>query len=438
MKTVYRSKSETGLIVRANPSWTPTNGEPRQVETTYSYPIEIALAEMEEVDVAEIRPGSYRRLYAAPNRLPLGLDHSDPNVAAELQRIVYLKKADRERFRTIYYATNRKVADAGAVGVSRFGNDIGPRISYGSALVRIPPTHRYGDEIDTPFVGWLDDPEKHFRVTALNRFDESAFYAAMRTTLSQPDDLESLTRNDVLLFVHGFRTTMEFALLRPAQIGYDIGFEGKTCAFSWPSRGKFLAYGEDQRQASASVLALSMVLRKLIEQQTDGRVHIVAHSMGNFLAMQALEQLADEFEDLAEIDRPKLGHVILADPDVGESDFELWTPRVVEVAKTVTLYHCSKDWALTGSFLLNSGQSRAGLRAWSLSGLDNVDCDDVSTEWLGHSAYADDSPLLFDIQLLLQRDARPEVRPLRRLEDLEPGHPYWQAIPEVAEVIEGF
>lgn len=430
-------EERTRIVRRRDPNIPPTAHRPTMIEVEESYVVEVPRIDAQQIEVATIEPGAYGRVYAEPALGVAELDLSDPNVRAELERLQNLSKVDRERSRTIYYATNRKVVDPGATDTGRFGNQLGASVSYGSASVRIPPTHRYGDEIEAPYFSFFDDPEKHFRVTSLNELSENDFYTVMRNTLIQADDGAALTRNDILLYVHGFNTSMKFALLRPAQISYDIGFEGKTCAFVWPSTGlPIFSYTSDQNKARESIPMLKDVLTRLIAERSDGRVHIVAHSMGNYLTLQALVGLANDFSAVDASERPQLGHVVLAAPDVWERDFLVWTPRAIQIAKSVTLYHCSDDKPLQISVIKNPNEPRAGLSRWPLRGLDCVDCDEVNTEFLGHSAYADESPLLFDLQLLLQRDARPHRRPLTRLEEFEPGYPYWQARADLAPVLE--
>jgi len=46
----------------------------------------------------------------------------------------------------------------------------------------------------------------------------------------------------VLLFVHGYNVSFEDAARRTGQLAYDLGFEGPTVFFSWPSRGSVTAY----------------------------------------------------------------------------------------------------------------------------------------------------------------------------------------------------
>jgi hypothetical protein len=55
---------------------------------------------------------------------------------------------------------------------------------------------------------------------------------------------------DVLLYVHGFNTTFETAVLDAARISDGIRFRGDTMVFSWPSKAKLLDYAYDRESAT--------------------------------------------------------------------------------------------------------------------------------------------------------------------------------------------
>lgn len=363
------------------------------------------------------------------------IDQEDPNVAAELDRIMSTHGVARARTRTVYYATNRELINPNANGVDRFGSSVGQTMHYGSASVRIPPTHEYGGKIEAPYWTWFDNPNKHFRVVSLNRLRQNDFFDVMHRFLESGQAPDARTKNDVILYVHGFNTSMKFSLLRLAQVAYDIGFEGSACAFVWPSDSRFYRYGDDLSDATKSIPALTDLLDRLCRAGDEGRVHVIAHSMGNYLTLQAIEALANKWQGYDTSERPSLGHVILAAPDVWTEEFVRWTPRAIGVAQTVTLYHCKDDKPLKLSIAKNEGKPRAGLASVTLLGLDNVNCDEANTTFLGHGAYADESPLLFDTQMLLQRDSLPEDRPLLRLHQPMPNYWLWKARADLAPVI---
>ncbi len=142
--------------------------------------------------------------------------------------------------RVVSFATNRVVAAPGEAGASRFGNEAGPQVTYGSCLVNIPVEHHTRGEIEVPSHWWQSrDPRKFFLVEAL-------------TTLEPARFLQTLAADDVLLFVHGYYTTFEDAILRTAQLMHDLNFPGKGVTFSWPSQGSFDGYAHDEVQNAGS------------------------------------------------------------------------------------------------------------------------------------------------------------------------------------------
>ena len=97
--------------------------------------------------------------------------------------------------------------------------------------------------------------------------------------------------HDVLVYVHGYNTTFETAALDAARLSDGIKFVGDTMVFSWPSRASLLDYGYDRESAMWSRDALQQVLDGLIANPVVGHIHIVAHSIGTMLTMEALRQL---------------------------------------------------------------------------------------------------------------------------------------------------
>ena len=62
--------------------------------------------------------------------------------------------------------------------------------------------------------------------------------------------------------------------------------------FSWPSNGNTLSYLSDQREAIASAAAFASLLARL--RMTGKTVHLLCHSMGNFLACHAFAALVNK------------------------------------------------------------------------------------------------------------------------------------------------
>jgi esterase/lipase superfamily enzyme len=162
---------------------------------------------------------------------------------------------------------------------------------------------------------------------------------------------------DVLIYVHGYRETFESAAISSAQLSFGIGFRGASALFTWPSGGATFDYGYDRESALWSRDALEDLFKGLAESPSGGRVHIVAHSMGTLLALEALRSLRGAGGESA---MARIGAVVLAAPDI---DFDLFTREVQRLgpdAKKITVISSANDRALAISSRLAGGLVRAG------------------------------------------------------------------------------
>jgi len=115
-----------------------------------------------------------------------------------------------------------------------------------------------------------------------------------------------------VVFVHGFNNRFEDAVYRFAQIVHDSGTDAAPVLFTWPSKGSILAYGYDRESAGYSRTALENLLRWLTKNPEVSSVAVLAHSMGNWVTLEALRQMAIRDGRIA----PKIRTVLLAAPDV--------------------------------------------------------------------------------------------------------------------------
>jgi esterase/lipase superfamily enzyme len=163
--------------------------------------------------------------------------------------------------------------------------------------------------------------------------------------------------HDVLLYVHGFNQTFETAALDAAHLSNGIRFRGDTMVFSWPSKAKLLDYGYDRESAMWSRDALEQVFSGVITSPAVRRVHIVAHSIGTMLAMEALRQIYDRHGGVVV---EKIGAVVFASPDIDMDVFSASVERVGPIASKITLVTATNDRALAVSSMLAGGTTRVG------------------------------------------------------------------------------
>ena len=245
----------------------------------------------------------------------------------------------------IHVVSTRKLDAKGNVT-----GEVSQRPRYLVTGVGIPPGHRPG-VIERPSMT-TESRNRHFTVLGQRAVEESDFFGEIATQLSGRVGVS----RDVLVFVHGFNTGFDEARFRLAQVVTDSGFTGVPVLFTWPSRTQLLAYGSDKESATASRDALETLIRSLSEVQGVGRVHVLAHSMGTWLAMEALRQNA--IAGRADLGG-RLGEIILAAPDIDLDVFRAQMARLGRVTR-VSVFAARDDRALSVSSAIAGSRTRLG------------------------------------------------------------------------------
>jgi esterase/lipase superfamily enzyme len=168
---------------------------------------------------------------------------------------------------------------------------------------------------------------------------------------------ESTSGHDVLVYVHGFNQTFETAALDGVHLSDGIRFRGETMVFSWPSKAKLLDYGYDRESAMWSRDALEKVLEALTANPTTGRIHLVAHSVGTMVTMEALRQFYARRGDAT---AERIGAVVFASPDIDMDVFTSSVERIGPLAPKITLITATNDRALALSRWIAGGITRVG------------------------------------------------------------------------------
>jgi len=163
--------------------------------------------------------------------------------------------------------------------------------------------------------------------------------------------------HDVLVYVHGYNTSFETAALDAARLSDGIKFVGDTMVFSWPSRASLLDYGYDRESAMWSRDALQQVLDGLIASPVVGHIHIVAHSVGTMLTMEALRQL---YAQLGGEAANRIGAVVFASPDIDVDGFSSSVQRIGPLARKIIVVTAANDRALAVSQWIAGGVIRVG------------------------------------------------------------------------------
>jgi esterase/lipase superfamily enzyme len=234
-------------------------------------------------------------------------------------------------------ATTRRRSDTPDL----FSGARGPALSFANIVVSIPPdgARRVGE------VQWPEqspgNPATEFVTLKADLIDRPQALAWFHRAVSK------VRGRQVLVFIHGFNNRFDDAVFRFAQIVHDSDAPVVPILFTWPSRGSVLAYGYDRESASYSRNALESVLKALARDPATGEISILAHSMGNYLALETLRQMA--IRD-GRVD-PKIRNVLLAAPDV---DVDLAREAVIDMGPRerrpkFTLFVSQDDRALAVS-----------------------------------------------------------------------------------------
>lgn len=225
-----------------------------------------------------------------------------------------------------------------------FDGERGKHASMTNVVVSIPPEKaREAGEIQWPS-RLPADPATSFAVVGTRSLAEPEGPVWFRKT----------GKRRVLLFVHGFNTRYEEAVFRFAQIVHDSRTDFAPVLFTWPSRGTVFDYVYDRESTNWSRDTLERLLRSAGEAPDVEEVTVLAHSMGSWLAVEALRGLA-----LHGGVPKKIGNVILASPDLDVDVFGRQMERIGDHPR-LTLFVSRDDRALGLSKKLAGDVDRLG------------------------------------------------------------------------------
>lgn len=160
----------------------------------------------------------------------------------------------------------------------------------------------------------------------------------------------------VLIFVHGFNNRYEDAVYRFAQIVHDSKTDAAPLIFTWPSRASIFDYSYDKESTNYSRDALEEVIRTVAGDPRVKDITVMAHSMGTWLTVEALRQMAIRDRRLS----PKIKEVILASPDLDVDVFSQQWKSMGQKPPHFTLFVSRDDRALGISRRISGNIDRLG------------------------------------------------------------------------------
>ncbi|MGA8714393.1 MAG: alpha/beta hydrolase [Roseiarcus sp.] len=233
-----------------------------------------------------------------------------------------------------------------------FGGARGRGLDFADVVVSVPPdSARKAGEVQWPSSP-PGDPERDFVTLRADRLDLAEAKANFNARVSHTPGRK------VLIFVHGYNTRFEEAVYKFAQIVHDAHVDVAPVLFTWPSGGSLVDYVYDRDSAMYSRDAFESVLQALVDDKNVGSISILAHSMGNYLAVEALRQMAIRDRGLPS----KIHDVMLASPDIDVDVFRRQIAQIDVKPRTTqfTLFVSRDDKALGISSFLARDSTRLG------------------------------------------------------------------------------
>ena len=331
--------------------------------------------------------------------------------------------------------------------MSTFGaglGESGDQLRLGRADVWLPKLIEEGGDRErgeTPHAkgGVPSDQNKLAEYVFLTRITSNG-RETFSTTLQ--DAVYAQGTSSVLLFIHGFNVQFDEALVRAAQLSNDLSRDdrfdiGVPVLYSWPSAGALSLddYQGDRARSLSAAPYLEEFLDIITEDVDVDRINIIAHSMGNRVLTQALENYARDY--LVRHERDDLEfRIMLVAADVERDIFAQANGVFDNLDANVTIYTSDTDRALHISNIVNSNdEKRLGdtdtnrpyiRRAQNYQ---TIDATAVTTELfgIGHNYYSDNPTILWDMMCTIG-ETQPQDRALEpaRFGDLPDGETYYR------------
>lgn len=325
----------------------------------------------------------------------------------------------------VFFATNRRPYPLQTP--RRFSGEFSP---HGTANLRFGEAEVQGSQIRLRVAPEDIDYNARQAPSDAPQLGSTPVFAAARERL-QAD------QRDLLLFIHGYNVDFREALSATARLSEELaavgGGQGLLPAlFSWPSDGSmkpWLAYASDRRDAAASGPALGRALLKMVdyvrqlsaEEHCGRRVHLMAHSMGNYVLRHALQEVLRQSAGRP----PRLfDQIFLMAPDEDDDAFEHdhKLRQLPRLARHVQVYFNREDRAMAISDTTKGNPDRLGDDGPRLpfqvpAKVTQVDCTRVVSGIVEHSYYLECPEVVRDLVQVLDGVAPQDVGNRRFLDD---------------------
>ncbi|MBK7841683.1 MAG: alpha/beta fold hydrolase [Candidatus Obscuribacter sp.] len=199
--------------------------------------------------------------------------------------------------------------------------------------------------------------------TSIETFpDKLEFFRKLESTIALSEGQQ------MVLFVHGYNNSFESSLESAARL--EAEFKCPVVLFSWPSQNETLKYTSDECNVEWSWPDLRIFLRDLDSRIGPEKVVVVAHSMGNRLAMWSLVSRFDQNNQ----EPRKYKSIVLSSPDIDAGTLRAWSPLIRKNAESNWILISHKDIPLRLSRGVHGHQRSGEIQKYPKA-------SDVDMEW---------------------------------------------------------
>ena len=294
----------------------------------------------------------------------------------------------------IFIATNRnnKNNSFGCTN-EQFGVNLDKTLHFGVCKINVPKNHSTGQINLTKDA--RQNSHDYFKILNASTIDENNLLNFLKKTKRTP-----------LVFVHGFNVKYQDAVLRAAQIAYDLKYQGPIMLFTWPAGAgdgffdeKMITrtYENNLKNAKESREYFKKFLLDLKDH--DLKINLVVHSMGHQVVLPVLKEIGE-----GNLDHHIINELILNAPDFEADEFKSLITPIKTISKRVTLYCSYNDKAISASETYNKNERLGGCTYAEEIDTINVALIDALSAGLGHSYYSSRAILTDVFQVLLGLD----------------------------------
>nr|WMC99159.1 alpha/beta fold hydrolase [Aminobacter aminovorans] len=247
----------------------------------------------------------------------------------------------------VYVTTTRARSDNLSLP---FSAERSQTLNFARFDIDIPRNHVPG-EVEKS--GRLPDPARHFVARSYQQIaGRRQFVAQLDMALAQRPQRE----REIFIFVHGYNNNFADSVFRAAQLAHDYNVRAVTLHYAWPSGGALplYVYDRDSTVVGRGGLAETIEIAALTKAN---RVILVGHSMGAYVVMEALRELAQTGRSHA---LRRLGGVVLAAPDIDTDAFQSQVRDIGDLPMPFAIVVSRRDRALSISRRIAGGHPRVG------------------------------------------------------------------------------